>query len=75
MQTHRTDYQAVNAVGTVLRTFGDAGAARKWASANAVTYPGVQIDEVTVTTSRRRVYRPAPRVHTQGREHLKLVSA
>ena len=75
MQTHRTDYQAVNTVGTVIRTFDDAGAARKWAAANARTYPGVQIDEVTVTTTRRRLYRPSPRLNTAGREHLKLVSA
>ena len=75
MQTHRTDYQAVNAVGTVLRTFGALKDAQAWAKANAETFPGVQIDEVTVTTTSRRVYRPSPRVKTMGREYLALVSA
>jgi hypothetical protein len=52
------DYAAVNAIGTVLRTFGDVATAKAWARENAAQWPGVQIDEITITTLRRRVYRP-----------------
>lgn len=77
MQTHRTDYQAVNDRGTVLRTFGLRKDAQAWARANAATFPSVQVNEVTVTTTTRRVYRPnPPKAQPEtAREHLSLVSA
>ncbi|MEI6439022.1 MAG: hypothetical protein WCO83_02345 [Alphaproteobacteria bacterium] len=54
----RVDYYAVNSRGTILRTFDTLETARKWVKAHHVEHVGLVVEEVTVTTSRRRVYRP-----------------
>lgn len=54
----RTDYHAVNGRGTICRTFGDLKSARDWVKAHHVEHVGLVVEEVTITTTRRRVYRP-----------------
>jgi hypothetical protein len=58
----RTDYEAVNARGLTLATFGDADLARAWVRDNASTHPGLRVEEVIVTTVRRRLYQPRPQL-------------
>lgn len=54
------DFHVVNSLGRVLYTSPDRDLAKSWAKRNATMHPGLQVEEVTVTTSRRRVYKPAP---------------
>lgn len=56
------DYEAVNARGVTLATFGDADLARAWVRENCATHPGVRVEEVIVTTVRRRLYQPRPQL-------------
>lgn len=55
-RTLRTDWQAVNAAGTVLFTFADRDLGRSWVRANAHRHDGLILEEVTVLA--RRDYRP-----------------
>lgn len=54
----RTDFEAVNARGTTLATFGEIALARAWVKRNADIHPGLHVEEVTVTVTRRRAYMP-----------------
>jgi hypothetical protein len=54
----RIDFHAVNSRGTILRTFDTLENARKWVKAHHVEHDGLVVEEVTFTTTRRRVYRP-----------------
>lgn len=56
MRTVRTDYQAINAMGRVLYTFGDEASARAWAKDNAHLHDGLQVEELTITA--RAIYTP-----------------
>lgn len=65
MQTHQTDYRAINPVGRVLHSFGSLDLARDWAKANETLHPGVEVHEVITTVTSRRVYRPRPAIVEQ----------
>jgi len=54
--TTLTTYEAVNPIGTVLRTFSDPDLAKAWARKNAQQWPGVSVEKVTVTTTRRKLW-------------------
>lgn len=56
MRTLRVDYQAVNGLGRVAKTFSDADMAKAWAKDNAHLHDGLVIEEVTITA--RRIYKP-----------------
>lgn len=58
MRTIRTDFQAVNGLGRVLYTFGDAATARAWARENAHLHDGLHIEELQITA--RPIYTPRP---------------
>lgn len=60
MPGSRTDWQAVNSRGTVLRTFADRDLARSWVKANVADHDGLVVAEVTTTVERRVDYRPRP---------------
>lgn len=62
-----TDYHVVNAVGTVLYTSPDKDLAKDYARANGATFPGLRVQEVIVTETRRTVW--------SDRSHLRLVGA
>lgn len=53
-----TSYHVLTAVGALIKTFDDPKAARKWASANQGLYPGVSVEEVVTTVTRRRIFKP-----------------
>jgi hypothetical protein len=57
-----TSYHALTSVGAIIKTFDDPKAARKWASANSETYPGMSVEEVVTTVTRHRIYRPQIRL-------------
>jgi hypothetical protein len=58
----RTDFEAVNARGVTIRTFGDLDHARRWVREHAPEHDGLHVDEVTTQVSRRRVFRPQIRL-------------
>lgn len=63
MRTIRTDFQAVNAVGRVVYTFGDRDSARAWAKDNAHLHDGLHIERVEIVAHREytpRVVRRRP---------------
>lgn len=60
MRTH--DYQVTNHVGTLLYTSPDKELAKEWARRNALTFPGLVVEEVEHITVRRRIYAPRLRV-------------
>lgn len=51
------DYEVVTGAGVTVRTFGSAALARRWVLANRLKFGPLQIDEVTTTQTRRRIYR------------------
>ncbi len=53
----RTDYEVVTEADVTIRTFGSAALARRWVLKNRALYGPLQIDEVTRSETRRRVYR------------------
>lgn len=54
------DYQAVNRVGRVVKTFSDVDIGRRWVRDNAATYGHLELIEVETVVTTRRVYRPRP---------------
>lgn len=61
--TSKTQFEAVNRIGRVVMTFDGLDARKRaiaWAKANSRDHDGLTVEEVTVTTIRRRVYRPNP---------------
>lgn len=56
-----TDYQAVNRVGRVVKTFSDVEIGRDWVRENAATYGHLELLEVETVVTTRRVYRPRPK--------------
>jgi len=56
--TLRIDYQAVNAVGRVLATFGDEDLARRWVREHAPVHEDLHVAQVTTTIVSRRIYTP-----------------
>lgn len=58
MQTHRTDYQAVNTVGTVVYTSNDELTARRWVKRHVALHDGLRLARVTVTVETVTVYTP-----------------
>lgn len=52
------DYQAVNRVGRVVKTFSDVDIGRRWVRDNAATYGHLELIEVETVVTTRRVYRP-----------------
>ncbi len=54
--TTLTTYEAVNPIGTVLRTFSDPDLAKAWARKNAQQWPGVKIEEVIKTETRKALW-------------------
>jgi hypothetical protein len=54
----RQDFEAVNGVGKVVRTFGDLALAKAWVKEHQETFPGLHVEEVTRSETRRRVYVP-----------------
>ena len=55
------DYQAVNRVGRVVKTFSDVDIGRRWVRDNAATYGHLELIEVETVVTTRRVYRPRPK--------------
>ncbi|HYC66680.1 hypothetical protein [Brevundimonas sp.] len=60
----RQDWQAVNAAGTVLYTFGDRDAGRAWVRDNACRHDGLILERVEIIAHRE--YRP--RVISRARD-------
>jgi len=61
--TITTEYQVANAIGRVVQTFDGAKSkerAVKFAKSEMGRLGDLTVEEVTVTVSRRRVYRPRP---------------
>lgn len=56
-----TDYQAVNRVGRVVKTFSDVEIGRVWVRENLHVYDRLELLEVETVVTTRRVYRPRPR--------------
>ncbi len=54
------DFHVVNSLGVSLYTSPDRDLAKAEARKKAKIFGGVEVIEVTVTTIRRRVYKPAP---------------
>lgn len=54
------DYQAVNRVGRVVKTFSDVDIGRRWVRDNAAAYGHLELLEVETVVTTRRVYRPRP---------------
>lgn len=54
----KTDYRAVNRLGTVIKTFGDADIGRSWVRDNASYHEGLELRRIIVTETDQRVYRP-----------------
>lgn len=52
------DYQAVNRVGRVVKTFSDVDIGRRWVRDNAAAYGHLELLEVETVVTTRRVYRP-----------------
>ena len=52
----KTTYEAVNAIGTVVHTFSDRDLARAWARKNAPKWPGVKVEEVVKTETRKALW-------------------
>jgi hypothetical protein len=61
------NFEAVNARGVTVATFGDLDLARRWVRDHHYEHDGLRVECVTVTTRREVVYRP--------RGVLRLVSA
>lgn len=69
--TKRTDYHAVNCLGTTLATFDTIDLARAWAKRMVERFPSIRIERVTYSVEREMVFRPrqpkpASRVAAQG---------
>lgn len=62
----RTDYEAVTARGATVRTFRTLEQARAWVSDHKGELPGLIVEEVTTTITRRRVYRPVSYLRAVG---------
>ena len=56
-----TDYQAVNRVGRVVKTFSDVEIGRVWVRENLHVYDRLELLEVETVVTTRRVYRPRPK--------------
>lgn len=56
-----TDYQAVNRVGRVVKTFSDVEIGRVWVRENLNVYDRLELLEVETVVTTRRVYRPRPK--------------
>lgn len=56
-----TDYQAVNRVGRIVKTFSDIGIGRAWVRENSSFYGRLELLEVETVVTTRRVYRPRPK--------------
>lgn len=54
------DYQAVNRVGRVVKTFSDVDLGRVWVRKNVEAYGHLELIEVETVVTTRRVYRPRP---------------
>lgn len=54
------DYEVVTEVGAVVYTTPLAELARRWVLQNRKRYGPLQIDEVTRTVTRKRIYRTRP---------------
>ena len=55
------DYQAVNRVGRVVKTFSDVDMGRVWVRKNVEAYGHLELIEVETVVTTRRVYRPRPK--------------
>lgn len=56
-----TDYQAVNRVGRIVKTFSDIEIGRTWVRENSSFYGRLELLEVETVVTTRRVYRPRPK--------------
>lgn len=56
-----TDFQAVNRVGRVVKTFSDIEIGRTWVRENSSFYGRLELLEVETVVITRRVYRPRPK--------------
>ncbi|MEN5176349.1 hypothetical protein [Brevundimonas diminuta] len=56
-----TDYQAVNRVGRIVKTFSDIEIGRAWVRENSSFYGRLELLEVETVVTTRRVYRPRPK--------------
>lgn len=52
------DYEAVTARGVAIRTFATFDLARAFVSSVKEEFPGMTVEEVTTTVTRRRAYAP-----------------
>lgn len=51
-----TTYEALNQIGVVVHTFSDHRLALAWARRNASKWPGVKIEQVTRTETRKTLW-------------------
>ena len=51
-------YEIITPAGVTIRTCDSAELARKFVLANKKALPGLSIDEVEVTVTRRRIHQP-----------------
>lgn len=65
MGSQSPEYEVVNRIGRVVRTFNDAALARRWARLNAPTLGPLVIEEVTIEIKRKRVWTVRARTELQ----------
>lgn len=56
----KTNYEVTNHVGTLVFTSDDLKIAKAWVQRNKDVLPGLKVEEVFVSVTRRRVYVPRP---------------
>ena len=54
----RIDFEAVTARGATIRTFDTLDLARAWVGERKAEFPGLHVEEVVTTVTRRRAYQP-----------------
>ena len=65
MTNQTISYEATNARGTILCTFGDLDHARNWVKDRSVVHDGLHVVERIITVELRPVYRPRLRLVAQ----------
>lgn len=64
--TSRIEYEAVTPAGRTVFTSPDQDIARRWVFDRKSDFPGLIVEEVTTTITRRRVYRPVSYLRAVG---------
>lgn len=58
----RDDYEVRSAAGAIMMTTPNRDQAIEFFKAKSKTFPGLTVDHVQITETRRRAYRPRPQL-------------